>query len=219
MAATAIPTPFLVTAAITVTVQLVMGTLQLNATRRLTRITLDEQRDQLDIKAAHDRAAALRDAQYTAYLMFLKAAHGLVAEAGIYSADPQRTPRAESWSREGLFRSWDHLTIVLPDGLREAAVNARDALEDVRLTGGPTVSALAQNVYDASMAVAEQGVRVAAAREAFADVHHLEDGPGTPTQAPEVSEAREVFVAKRRQFGDARREFSALARSEMWGVT
>ncbi|MFE1904267.1 hypothetical protein ACFW96_11415 [Streptomyces gardneri] len=43
----------MVTAAITITVQLVMGGLQLYAARRLTRITLEEQRKQPDVMAAH----------------------------------------------------------------------------------------------------------------------------------------------------------------------
>ncbi|MGW2681528.1 hypothetical protein [Streptomyces sp. NPDC001436] len=214
---TPIPTAFLVTAAITITVQLVMDALQLYATHRLTRTTLHAQRDQLGVKADHDRAAALREAQYAAYLAFLKAAHALVAEAGSYSADPQRAPRAESWSR-GFSRSWDHLTVVLPDRLRAAAVKARDALEDVRLVGGPSVSDLAQKVYDASMAVTMHGVQVAAWREEFPGVQHPDNDPGVLTRSHAVSEAEDLFIIMRRRFGDARREFSTFVRAEMWGA-
>ncbi|MER5487781.1 hypothetical protein ABT024_31830 [Streptomyces sp. NPDC002812] len=194
------PTAFVVGAAITVTVQLVMGILQLSATRRLTRLTLDEQRAQLEVKADHDRAAALRDARHVAYLAFLKACYGVVSAAGEYAAADH--PVAEEVGPRGLSAGPDDLLLRLPETLRVVGASARDVLEDVRLAGGQDVGDLARELYAVALGVAHMALDVAAARR---------DGDG-------LEEAQKDFVTARIAYGNERRAFTALVRSQVWGV-
>ncbi|WP_183068939.1 hypothetical protein [Streptomyces sp. gCLA4] len=224
---TPVPTAFLVGAAITIIVQLVMGTVTLAVTWKMTRTTHQEQRDQLELEAAHARAADLRAAQYTATLAFLKAAHRLVAAAGDYStrARPMMvvyTDAAEGYDEwvndlpSGRGEAKVALSIVAPtDGLREVAALARDALEDVRLACGPGLDESAHAVYGAAVDVAYSGMVLADTRHKFPNVATKQGGWEESVQ---VVGEKKNFQANRKAFGDLRREFSALVRKEMWDV-
>ncbi len=221
---TPVPTAFLVGAAITITVQLVMGALQLATAWRTQRRDLDSKREHLDVEAVHARAADLRAAQYAATLAFLKAAHRLVAAAGDYSTQARPMVVVHTDAEEG----YDEWANDLPsgrreglwvaqasEGLREVASLARDALEDVRLACGPGLDEAAKDVYGAAVDVAYSGMVLADTREKFPNVA-TEHG-GWQESAQVVAERRN-FQNARKEFGDRRRAFSALVRKEMWGV-
>lgn len=225
-AADTFPWAFVVGALVTITVQLVMGGLQLRATWRLTHRQLKEQRVQLKEAAVNARSAELRTLQSTAALAFTKACHDLVAAAGAHSttAQPPGDPVVrvgiggyDEWVNQlpgtgGIFSSADKT-------LKGRASAARTALEDVRLAFGPELANEARELYRRAVDLAGNADSLAAVRHRHPNVQVEDDSGIYWEESPEVGCAKEGFRQLRKEYGDQRREFTALFQREVWGVS